>query len=132
MESDVPGGGGQVPIIVSTAVALTGLVPLIPVRLGQLLCLLLQKLVYGLLYALADRFLQLPLITSSFSCIIFSDMVCSLLSECCVVTPFYQRLQAMSLFFILRKLLYLIEPQQRQTGHGAAMRRRPEQAGLHL
>ena len=32
-----------------------------------------------------------PLITSSFSCTIFSDMVCCLLSEWCVVTSFYQR-----------------------------------------
>ena len=31
-----------------------------------------------------------PLITSSFSCTIFSDMVCSLLSEWCVATSFYQ------------------------------------------
>ena len=39
-----------------------------------------------------------PLITSSFSCTIFSDIVCCLLSEWCVVTSFYQSLQAMSLF----------------------------------
>ena len=35
--------------------------------------------------------LSCPLITSSFSCTIFSDMVCCLLSEWCVVTSFYQR-----------------------------------------
>ena len=39
-----------------------------------------------------------PLITSSFSCTIFSDIVCLLLSEWCVVTSFYQSLQAMSSF----------------------------------
>lgn len=39
-----------------------------------------------------------PLITSSFSCTIFSDIVCCLLSNVCVVTSFYQSLQAMSSF----------------------------------
>ena len=38
------------------------------------------------------------MITSSFSCTIFSDMVCCLLSNVCVVTSFYQSLQAMSSF----------------------------------
>ena len=41
-----------------------------------------------------------PLITSSFSCTIFSDIVCCLLSEWCVVTSFYQSLQAMSPFLL--------------------------------
>ena len=35
-------------------------------------------------------------LTSSFSCTIFSDIVCLLLSNVCVVTSFYQSLQAMS------------------------------------
>ena len=39
-----------------------------------------------------------PLIISSFSCTIFSDIVCCLLSNVCVVTSFYQSLQAMSSF----------------------------------
>lgn len=39
-----------------------------------------------------------PLITFSFSCTIFSDIVCCLLSNVCVVTSFYQSLQAMSSF----------------------------------
>ena len=45
-----------------------------------------------------------------FLCTIFSDIVCCLLSEWCVVTSFYQSLQAMSFFalFNLRNLLYLI------------------------
>ena len=41
-----------------------------------------------------------PLITSSFSCTIFSDIVCCLLSNVCVVTSFYQTLQAMSSFML--------------------------------
>ena len=44
--------------------------------------------------------LSCPLIISSFSCIIFSDIVCCLLSEWCVVTSFYQSLQAMSSFML--------------------------------
>src|SRR5699024_11965277 len=49
--------------------------------------------------------------TSSFSCTIFSDMVCCLLSEWCVATSFYQRTAnhvSFYLLFILRNLLYLI------------------------
>ena len=51
------------------------------------------------------------LITSSFSCTIFSDMVCCLLSEWCVATSFYQRAANHVFFyplFNLRNLLYLI------------------------
>ena len=44
--------------------------------------------------------LSCPLIISSFSCTIFSDIVCCLLSEWCVVTSFYQSLQAMSSFML--------------------------------
>ena len=44
--------------------------------------------------------LSCPLIISSFSCTIFSDIVCCLLSNVCVVTSFYQSLQAMSSFML--------------------------------
>ena len=44
--------------------------------------------------------LSCPLIISSFSCTIFSDMVYRLLSEWCVATSFYQSLQAMSSFIL--------------------------------
>ena len=37
---------------------------------------------------------------SSFSCIIFLDIVCCLLSNVCAVTSFYQSLQAMSSFLL--------------------------------
>ena len=43
-------------------------------------------------------YISCPLIISSFSCTIFSDIVCCLLSNVCVVTSFYQSLQAMSSF----------------------------------
>ena len=39
-------------------------------------------------------------LTSSFSCTIFSDIVFLLLSNVCVVTSFYQSLQAMSFFML--------------------------------
>lgn len=42
--------------------------------------------------------LSCPLIISSFSCTIFLDIVCCLVSNVCVVTSFYQSLQAMSSF----------------------------------
>ena len=54
-----------------------------------------------------------PLITSSFSCTIFSYMVCRLLSEWCVATSFYQSSAnhvSFYAFFNLRNLLYLIYP----------------------
>ena len=56
--------------------------------------------------------LSCPLITSSFSCTIFSDMVCCLLSEWCVATSFYQRSAnhvSFYLLFNLRNLFYLID-----------------------
>ena len=52
-----------------------------------------------------------PLITSSFSCTIFSDMVYRLLSEWCVVTSFYQSSANRVSFYPisnLRNLFYLI------------------------
>ena len=63
--------------------------------------------------------LSCPLITSSFSCTIFSDMVYRLLSEWCVVTSFYQSSANhvyFYAFFFLRNLLYLI-PVLREKGH---------------
>ena len=98
MERDVAGGRGKVAVIVAAAVALTGLVALIAGRLRQRLRLLFQQLVQGFLHAAANQFLDLALTTSSFSCTIFSDIVCLLLSNVCVVTSFYQSLQAMSSF----------------------------------
>ena len=52
--------------------------------------------------------LTCPLIIFSFSCTIFSDIVCFLISECCVLTSFYQKLQTLS--FNLCNLLYIIPP----------------------
>ena len=65
---------------------------------GQLLGLCFQTLTQCFHYAPLYQFLSCPLITSPFKCIIFSDIVCRLLSEWLVTTSFYQRLQAMSFF----------------------------------
>lgn len=82
MERHIPGGGGQVSVIVTAAVALTGLAALVAGCLGEFFCFGFQKLVECLLHAAADQFLDLPLDYSSLNCTMLLDMVCRLLSEC--------------------------------------------------
>lgn len=82
----------------AAAVALTGLAALVAGRLRQGLRLFFQQFVQGFLHATSDQFIDLPLIIPSFRCTILSDIVCCLLSNVCVVTSFYQSLQAMSSF----------------------------------
>ena len=81
----------------------------------QFLRLGLQQLIQGFFHVALDRFLDLALDYflrgTLFGCIIFSDMVCFLLSEWCVATSFYQRSANHVSFyapFYLRNLLYLI------------------------
>ena len=50
MERDVAGGRGKVPVVVTAAVALTGLAALVAGRLRQGLRLLFQQLVQRLFY----------------------------------------------------------------------------------
>ena len=61
MERNVTGGRGEVPVVVTAAVALTGLAALIACRLRQRLRLLLQKFVQGFLHAAANQFVDLAL-----------------------------------------------------------------------
>ena len=61
MERDVAGGCGEIPVIVTAAVALTGLAALVAGGLGQRLHLLFQQLVQGFFYAAANQFLDLAL-----------------------------------------------------------------------
>ena len=61
MERNVTGGRGKVPVVVTAAVALTGLAALIAGRLRQRLRLLLQQLVQGFLHAAANQFFDLAL-----------------------------------------------------------------------
>ena len=100
MERDIAGGRGEVPVIAAAAAVLTGIAALAAGRLRQGLRLLFQQLVQGFFRAASDQ-LICPLISSSFSCTIFSDIVCCLLSNVCVVTSFYQSLQAMSSFLLV-------------------------------
>ena len=98
MERDVTGGRGEVAVIMAAAVALTGLAALVAGSLCQGLRLFFQQFVQVASTLPRTNSLIWPLITSSFSCTIFSDIVCCLLSNVCVVTSFYQSLQAMSSF----------------------------------
>lgn len=98
MERDVTGGRGEVAVIMAAAVALTGLAALVAGSLCQGLRLFFQQFVQVSSTLPRTNSLIWPLITSLFSCTIFSDIVCCLLSNVCVVTSFYQSLQAMSSF----------------------------------
>ena len=90
MERYVSRGCGKVSVVVAAAVALAGLVSFVASSLGQLLRFLLQQFIQRFFRSASDQLLSWSLITSSFSCTIFSDMVYRLLSEWCVVTSFYQ------------------------------------------
>ena len=61
MERDVAGGRGKVPVVVTAAVALTGLAALIAGGLRQRLRLFLQQLVQGFLHAAANQLPDLAL-----------------------------------------------------------------------
>ena len=61
LEGDIPGGGGEITAVVTTAVALPLLIALVPSRLGQLLGLSLQQFVEGFLYAATHKFLEFTL-----------------------------------------------------------------------
>ena len=111
LQGNVPGSGGEVAAVVAAPVPLALLITLVPGRLGQLLCLGLQQLVEGFLYAASYQLVDLPLDYSSLICTIFSGMVCSLLSKWCLATSFYQRTAnhvSFYLLFILRNLFFLI------------------------
>ena len=61
MERDITRGGGEIPVIVAAAVALTGLAALVAGSLCQGPRLLFLQLVQGFLHAAADQFLDLTL-----------------------------------------------------------------------
>ena len=61
MERHIPGGGGEISVIVTAAVALTGLTALVAGCLGQFLRLRLQKLIEGFIHAAADQLFNLAL-----------------------------------------------------------------------
>ena len=61
LESDIPGSGGEIAVVMTAAVALALLITLVPSRLGQFLCLGFQQLVEGLLYAATHQLFDLTL-----------------------------------------------------------------------
>ena len=61
VERDVAGGCGEIAVIVTAAVALTGLVALVARRLRQGLRLFFQQLVQRFLHAAPNQFLDLTL-----------------------------------------------------------------------
>ena len=113
---NVPGSGGEVAAVVAAPVALALFVALVPGCLGQFLRSASNSSLSVSSTLPRTSSLICPLITSSFSCTIFSDMVCCLPSEWCVATSFYQRApNHVSLFlrnlFYLPKGLYLLHAQ---------------------
>jgi len=61
LEGNIPGSGGEVAAVVAAAIALPLLIALVPGRLGQFLCLGLQKFVESFLYAATHKFLEFAL-----------------------------------------------------------------------
>ena len=61
LESNISGSGGEVAVVVAAAVALALFIALVPGSLGQLLCLGLQQLVEGFLYAASYQLFDLTL-----------------------------------------------------------------------
>ena len=116
LENDIPRSSGEVAVVVVAAVSLALLIALVSGSLSEFLCLSLQQFVESSLYTAPHKYLGSLLITASFSCTIFSDMVCYLLSNVCVATSFYQR-SVKHVFSFLRNIFYFISPfaEQKQT-----------------
>ena len=111
MERNVTGGRGKVPVVVTAAVALTGLAALVAGRLRQRLRLLFQQLVQRLFHAAADQFLELPL--DNFLIQLYNFLGHSLLAPFRMVCGNFILPEPASYVFFcavfnLRNLLYLI------------------------
>ena len=111
MECDVAGGRGEIPVIVTAAVALTGLVALVAGGLRQGFRLLLQQLVQSFLHAAANQFLDLTL--DNFLIQLYNFLGHSLLSPFRMVSRNFILPESANYvfsypFFFLRNLLYII------------------------
>lgn len=104
LECDISDSGGEIAVVVAATIPLTLLITLIPVSLFASASNSSLSVSSALPRMTSLRSL---LITASFSCTIFSDMVCCLLSNACVATSFYQR-SANHVFLFLPTLFYLI------------------------
>ena len=72
-ERDVAGSGGEVPVVVITAISLTPFIALVSRCPCQLFRFGLRQFVENFLYVTSHQLLELTLITSSFSCTIFPE-----------------------------------------------------------
>ena len=111
MERNLPGGRGEIPVVMTAAVALTGFAALVASRLGQLLGLLLQQLVQRFFHTAAYQFLDLTL--DHFLIELYNLLGHSLLSPFeCLCGNFILPEPASYVFFYafsnLRNLLYII------------------------
>ncbi len=111
MERDVTRGGGEIPVIVVAAVALTDLAALVAGSLCQGPRLLFQQLIPGFLHAAADQFLVFPL--DNFLIQLYNSLGHSLLSPFRMVCGNFLLPEPASYVFFyavfnLRNLLYLI------------------------
>ena len=101
MECYIPGGRGKISVIMTAAVALTGLIAFVAGCLGEFFRFGFQQLVGRLLYAAADQLLDLPL---DYFLVELYNVVGHGLSSpfrMCVVTSFYQRPASRVYFFML-------------------------------
>ena len=111
VERDVAGGRGEFAVIVTAAVALTGLAALVAGRLRQRLRLFFQQFVQGFLHAAANQFLDLTL--DNFLVQLYNFLGHSLLSPFRMVCGNFILPEPASYVFFyplfnLRKLLYII------------------------
>ena len=108
----------------AAAIALALFIALISGCVGQFLHFVFQQLIEHLFDTSSHQFFKLPpLIPSSFSCTIFSDMVCYLLPNVCVATSFYQR-SANHVFLcslLFAKLIVPYRGTKEKTSHPAGL-----------
>ena len=99
----------EVTVIVVAAITLPHLAALVTRSLRQLLCLFSNNSLSVSSTLPRTNFLIFPLITSLLNCTIFLDVACFSFRRMLARNSFYHRLQTMSVFSNLRKLLYLID-----------------------
>ena len=99
MQRNIAGSRCKVSIIVSASIPLASFIALITGRLCKSLGFFFQGAFKVSSILPRTSSFSCPLITSSLNSTILSDRGCSLLSECCLATSFYQR-TANHVFFI--------------------------------
>ena len=96
----------KIPAVMAIAAVLAMFITSIPGSLCELFHPGFQQLVKSYLYVASLRFFELAFIISSFSCIIFVNMVGCLFSQWCVAISFYQgSANYISLFIFAKKII---------------------------